>query len=75
MKKIELKVNMKCQKCRTEVLKAVTKVPGVDHVSANVENEVVTIIGDVDPVLVTSKVRKAGKRAEIIGVGPARREN
>lgn len=47
----------------------------MDHVSASVVNEVVTIIGDVDPVLVTSKVRKAGKRAEIISVGPAKKEN
>ncbi|KAL8114958.1 hypothetical protein AgCh_021689 [Apium graveolens] len=66
---------MKCLKCRTQVLKAVTKLSGVDHVSASVANEIVTIIGDVDPVLVTSKVRKAGKRAEIISVAPAKKEN
>lgn len=33
------------------------------YIFANVENLVVTVIGDVDPVLVTSKVRKSRKES------------
>lgn len=38
-------------------------------------NVVITIIGDLDPVLVTFKVRKTGKRAEIISVRPVKKGN
>uniref|UniRef100_A0A5B7BLE9 Putative heavy metal-associated isoprenylated plant protein 26 n=1 Tax=Davidia involucrata TaxID=16924 RepID=A0A5B7BLE9_DAVIN len=70
MKKIELKVNIQCQKCKTDVLKAVTKLTGIDQVSVDAEKGMLTVIGEVDPVLVATRVRKKGKAAEIISVGP-----
>ena len=36
----------------------------------NAEKGVLTVIGDVDPVMIVKKVRKAGKCTEIISVGP-----
>ncbi|GFY94633.1 hypothetical protein Acr_10g0000180 [Actinidia rufa] len=69
MKKIELKVNINCQKCSTEILKAVAKLRGINEVSVNGEKGILTVVGEVDPVLVTKKVRKTGKIAQIISVG------
>ncbi|KAH7865889.1 hypothetical protein Vadar_012711 [Vaccinium darrowii] len=43
---------------------------GIDHISVDAEKGIVTVIGDVDPVCVTTQIRKAGKRVEIISVGP-----
>ncbi|XAR52775.1 hypothetical protein NMG60_11021028 [Bertholletia excelsa] len=69
MKKTELKVNMHCNKCSAQVLKAVTAVRGIDQVSVDRENDTVTVLGDADPVMVASRIRKVGKVAEIISVG------
>ncbi|KAA8535712.1 hypothetical protein F0562_030725 [Nyssa sinensis] len=68
--KIELKVNIWCQKCKTDVLEAVTKLRGIDQVSVNSEKGMLTVIGEVDPVLVATRVKKKRKEAEIISVGP-----
>ena len=35
-----------------------------------IDGEKVTVVGDVDPVLITEAVRKIGKVAEIESVGP-----
>ena len=32
-----------------------------------------TVVGDVDPVLVTTQVRKTGKVVEIVSVGPPKK--
>ncbi|KAA8536676.1 hypothetical protein F0562_029154 [Nyssa sinensis] len=68
--KTELKVSINCQKCKTDVLKAVTKLTGIDQVSVDGEKGTLTVIGEVDPVLVTNQVRKTGKVVEIMSVGP-----
>ncbi|CAL5340991.1 unnamed protein product [Camellia sinensis] len=74
MKKIELKVGIHCQKCKTEVLKAVTKLTGIDQVSVDAEKGTLTVIGNVDPVCVTTQVRKTGKVVELISVGPPKKD-
>ncbi|XP_057969877.1 heavy metal-associated isoprenylated plant protein 2-like [Malania oleifera] len=70
MKKTELKVNINCQKCQTAVLRSITKLPGVNEVAVDGEKRTVTVLGRVDPVKVASAVRKTGKMAEILTVGP-----
>nr|XP_048331652.1 heavy metal-associated isoprenylated plant protein 43-like [Ziziphus jujuba var. spinosa] len=57
MKRTVVKVNINCQICKSDVLKAVTK-----------------LSGDVDPVLIVKKVRKIGKAAEVVSVGPPKPE-
>ncbi|KAK3030384.1 hypothetical protein RJ639_038912 [Escallonia herrerae] len=71
-KRIMLKVNIHCQRCKSNVFKAVAKLRGIDKVSVDSEKGMVTVVGDVDPVLLTKKIRKTGKVAEIISVGPAK---
>nr|XP_043623005.1 heavy metal-associated isoprenylated plant protein 2-like [Erigeron canadensis] len=70
VQEIKLKVGMHCQKCRTEVMKAVTKLPGVDEVSVDLEKEMLVVIGDVDPVGVATCLRKKKRVADIVNVGP-----
>lgn len=64
---------MHSQACKTKVLKAVTKVIGIDEVSADLEKQMLIVIGDVDPVCVVARVRKIGKIAEIVSVGPPKK--
>ncbi|KAL3538378.1 hypothetical protein ACH5RR_001758 [Cinchona calisaya] len=68
-----MKVNINCQKCKTLVLRAVTKLEGVDQVTVDAEKGILTVVGEVDPVCVTTKVRKTGKYAEILSVGPPKK--
>ncbi|XP_024030630.1 heavy metal-associated isoprenylated plant protein 43 [Morus notabilis] len=70
VKKTELKVNVNCEKCKKDVLKAVTKLSGINQVSVDATKGTLTVIGDVDPVMIVKQVRKARKCAEIISVGP-----
>ncbi|KAI3701916.1 hypothetical protein L6452_27390 [Arctium lappa] len=58
------------EKCRTKVLKAVSKLSGINEVSVVLEKQELIVIGDVDPVCLVCRVREIGKRAEIISVGP-----
>ncbi|KAJ0525054.1 putative heavy metal-associated domain, HMA, heavy metal-associated domain superfamily [Helianthus annuus] len=72
--KIEVEVNMHCEKCRTDVLKSVTKLSGIDQVSVDLGKQVLVVVGDdVDPVSVVEHVKKTGKRAKIISVGPSKK--
>ncbi|KAF5952068.1 hypothetical protein HYC85_010012 [Camellia sinensis] len=70
VQKIEVKVSIHCHKCKSDVLKSVTKLQGIDQVSVDSEKGILTVIGNVDPVLVANQVRKTGKVAELTGVGP-----
>ncbi|KAK9102425.1 hypothetical protein Sjap_019679 [Stephania japonica] len=69
-KKIVLKVSINCSKCKTQVLKAVTKLEGINSVAVDGEKGTVTVVGEVDPVEVTCGLRKTGKEVEIVSVGP-----
>ncbi|KAL9141095.1 hypothetical protein ABFS82_14G080800 [Erythranthe guttata] len=70
VKQIVLKVAINCQQCKIEVLKAVTKLTGVDMVQLDAEKGILTVLGTVDPVCVATRIRKAGNHAEITSVGP-----
>ncbi|KAH7525181.1 hypothetical protein FEM48_Zijuj06G0197800 [Ziziphus jujuba var. spinosa] len=74
MKRTVVKVNINCQICKSDVLKAVTKLSGIDQVSVDAEKGLLTVLGDVDPVLIVKKVRKIGKAAEVVSVGPPKPE-
>ncbi|KAI7993237.1 Heavy metal-associated isoprenylated plant protein 43 [Camellia lanceoleosa] len=70
VKKMEVKVSIHCHKCKSDVLKSVTKLQGIDQISVDSEKGILTIIGNVDPVLVATQVRKTKKVADFIGVSP-----
>ncbi|OVA06825.1 Heavy metal-associated domain [Macleaya cordata] len=51
-------------------MKVVSKLMGVDEISADAEKGTLTVKGNVDPVLVVNRLRKAGKVVEVMSVGP-----
>ncbi|KAL7164906.1 hypothetical protein ACSBR2_040740 [Camellia fascicularis] len=66
VKKIEVKVNIHCHKCKINILKSSLNF----KISVDSEKGILTVIGNVDPVLVATQVRKTRKVADLIGVGP-----
>ncbi|XP_052205297.1 heavy metal-associated isoprenylated plant protein 2-like [Diospyros lotus] len=63
MKVTELKVCISCEKCKTQILKAVTKLEGIVEVSVDEQKGILKVVGDVDPIQVAKQVRKTGKTA------------
>ncbi|KAL6218094.1 hypothetical protein ACLB2K_011311 [Fragaria x ananassa] len=43
---------------------------GINSVAVDAEKGTLTVVGDVDPVLVVRRLRKVGRAAEIVSVGP-----
>ncbi|XP_071725481.1 heavy metal-associated isoprenylated plant protein 2-like [Rutidosis leptorrhynchoides] len=72
VQEIKVKVSMHCEKCRTEVMKAVTKLSNVDNITVDLEKQMLVVIGDVDPVCVATCLRKKKRFAEITSVGPVK---
>ncbi|KAL7200853.1 hypothetical protein ACSBR1_032721 [Camellia fascicularis] len=66
MQKIEAKVNIHCHKCKSNILKSSLNF----KISVASEKGILTVIRNVDPVLVTTQVRKTRKVTDLIGVGP-----
>ncbi|OWM86101.1 heavy metal-associated isoprenylated plant protein 2-like isoform X1 [Punica granatum] len=78
MKKTVVKVCVDTEKSKREVLKAVAKLEGIDQLSIDGDKGTVTVIGDVDPVLVYKQLKKVKKSPNIVSVGPpkaAEKEN
>ncbi|GLJ10198.1 hypothetical protein SUGI_0123870 [Cryptomeria japonica] len=73
MKKIVLKVAIENESSKKKALKQVTGVYGVDSVSVDMKEKKMTVIGDVDPVHLTCKLRKLGF-ADLLSVGSAKEE-
>ncbi|XP_031486833.1 heavy metal-associated isoprenylated plant protein 45-like [Nymphaea colorata] len=72
--KIVLKVELYCLKCKFVVLKAITKLMGIDKIEIDMEKSTVTVTGEVDAVAVVQQVRKLGKMVEIVTVGEDKKE-
>ncbi|RVX02026.1 Heavy metal-associated isoprenylated plant protein 39 [Vitis vinifera] len=71
MKTIILRVEVFDDKAKTKALKNVSCLPGVTSISVDMKDKKLTVIGDVDPVCIVSKLRKFC-RTEILSVGPAK---
>ncbi|KAL3585600.1 hypothetical protein D5086_012467 [Populus alba] len=75
MKKTVLKVNINCMKCKKELMKTVAKNEGIDKIAINSEKGTMIVVGIVDPGVLVNKLRKAGKVANFISVGPYKKED
>ncbi|XP_038718880.1 heavy metal-associated isoprenylated plant protein 2-like [Tripterygium wilfordii] len=65
-----LKVDISCLKCKKQLLKAVSKLQGVDKIEIDAAKGTLTVTGDADPYEIIVGTRKAGKNVEVVSIGP-----
>ncbi|KAH9316502.1 hypothetical protein KI387_025129, partial [Taxus chinensis] len=71
--KIVLKSEMNSEKCKRKVLQTIAGIQGVDSVTVDLKEKKITVIGDADPVVLTSKLRKS-RFTELVSVCAFREE-
>ncbi|XP_031493027.1 heavy metal-associated isoprenylated plant protein 47-like [Nymphaea colorata] len=69
-KKVVLRVQMCCDRCRTKSLETVASIYGVLSVALEgAERNLVVVVGeDIDPVTITEKLRKKAGQTELVKV-------
>ncbi|XP_072998783.1 heavy metal-associated isoprenylated plant protein 2-like [Typha latifolia] len=70
VKKIVLKVDLSCGKCKKKVIKAISGIEGIDKIEVDTAKSTLTVMGNADPIDVIVRTRKAGRSAEVISIGP-----
>ncbi|KAL5567889.1 hypothetical protein UlMin_024464 [Ulmus minor] len=68
-KKVVYKLGLRDDKCKMKVMKVASGHSGVDSISMDMKDKKLTVVGDIDPVSLVSKLRKLCY-AEILSVGP-----
>ncbi|XP_073014349.1 heavy metal-associated isoprenylated plant protein 12-like isoform X2 [Typha latifolia] len=72
--KIVLKVSILCDKCKTCIMKTVAKLSGIKSLALDVEKCTLTVVGDIDAVLIVKELRKVKKGVDIVSIGPEKEE-
>jgi hypothetical protein len=70
-KKIVVKAQLNCEKCKKRAMETVAGLEGVVSVAADLKDQKITVIGDTDAVCLTASLRKFGY-AELLSVGPSK---
>ncbi|KAL2920769.1 Heavy metal-associated isoprenylated plant protein 14 [Bienertia sinuspersici] len=55
--------------CKKKVMKMASSIAGVETISVDTKNKILTVTGDMDPISVVQKLRKS-YYADILTVGP-----
>ncbi|KAE8801941.1 Metal ion binding protein [Hordeum vulgare] len=72
--KMVLKVPMVCKKCKSCILQIVSKVKGVKSMAYDEEKSTLTVVGEVDVVVVVDALRKGKHPATVVTVGDEKKE-
>ncbi|KAA3463176.1 cylicin-1-like [Gossypium australe] len=72
--KVVLKImTMNDEKTKKKAIEAVADIYGVDSIAADMKEQKLTVIGEMDTVAIAKKLKKIGK-VDILTVGPAKEE-
>ncbi|GFY81937.1 copper transport protein family [Actinidia rufa] len=72
--KVVVKVmTMADDKTKQKAIEAAADIYGVDSIAADVKEQKLTVVGEMDTVAVVKKLKKIGK-VDILSVGPAKEE-
>jgi hypothetical protein len=68
-KKMVLKWETRCEKCKKRALEIIASVEGVDSIAMDMKEKKITVMGEADPVSLKIQLRRIGF-TQLISVGP-----
>ncbi|KAI3879357.1 hypothetical protein MKX03_011208 [Papaver bracteatum] len=71
MQKIIVLMDLHDDRCKQKAMKSVSGISGVDSVSIDMKDKKLTVVGDVDAILIVKKLRRHC-HTTIVSVGPAK---
>ncbi|KAM1034719.1 hypothetical protein TB2_037518 [Malus domestica] len=66
-------MTMDDEKTKQKAIEAVADLYGVDSIAADLKEQKLTVVGEMDTIAIAKKLKKIGK-IDIVSVGPAKEE-